>query len=145
MESDESTIREAFAKTLAVRRLSPEAKDLADMYFFETVVRIHRAGEGESFTELQPAGRDLGPAIPVADAAVASGSMDGVGAAVTTEVQAGIERQFKRVLAAKNYRPDDLAAGRAYVAAYVEFIHYVERLHEAADDRTSSAASEHEH
>jgi len=52
LKKDETEIRNAFQKTLAVRKLSPEAKELADMYFFETLVRIHRAGEGEPYTGL---------------------------------------------------------------------------------------------
>ena len=42
---NEAEINEAFQKTLAVRTLNPAAQDLADTYFFETVVRIHRDGE----------------------------------------------------------------------------------------------------
>ena len=64
---DEAEIRDVFARTLAVRKLSPEAKELADRHFFETLVRVHRAGEGASYTGLKPAGRDLGPAIPAAE------------------------------------------------------------------------------
>ena len=44
--ADEKEIRTAFARTTAVRNLSPEAEILADLYFFEALVRIHRAGEG---------------------------------------------------------------------------------------------------
>jgi hypothetical protein len=62
--TDEPEIRTAFERTLAVRGLSPQAKQLADRFFFETLVRVHRAGEGAPFTGLKPAGRDLGPAIP---------------------------------------------------------------------------------
>ena len=47
---DEKEIREAFSNTLAVRKLNSEAQNLADMYFFEKLVRIHRAGEGAPFT-----------------------------------------------------------------------------------------------
>ena len=50
----EGEIRTAFQKTLAVRSKGPEAKELAHMYFFETLVRIHRAGEGAPYTGLQP-------------------------------------------------------------------------------------------
>src|SRR5688572_7912286 len=64
---DESEIRIAFNKTLAVRTLGQMAKELADRYFYETVVRLHRAGEGAPYTGLKPAGRDLGQAIPAAD------------------------------------------------------------------------------
>jgi hypothetical protein len=51
---DEKEIKDAFEKTLAVRRKGAEAKELADMYFFETLVRIHRAGEGAPYTGLKP-------------------------------------------------------------------------------------------
>jgi hypothetical protein len=68
----------AFDQAQAVRKLSAEAREVADRYFFETLVRIHRAGEGAPFTGLKPAGRDLGPAIPAADNALRDGNTDGV-------------------------------------------------------------------
>ena len=49
---DEKEIREAFAKTLKVRGLGDDARDLADHHFFETLVRIHRPGEGVAYTGL---------------------------------------------------------------------------------------------
>jgi hypothetical protein len=73
-EADEPEVRKAFAQTMAVRKLGPEAKELADRYFFETLVRMHRAREGAAYTGLKPAGRDLGPAIPAADRALEDGS-----------------------------------------------------------------------
>jgi hypothetical protein len=73
---DISEIRRAFDEALAIRRLGPQAQELADRYFFETLVRIHRAGEGAPYTGLKPAGRDLGPAIPAADKAVETGSLE---------------------------------------------------------------------
>ena len=66
---DEAEIRAAFQKAAAARKLGPEAKVVADTWFFETVVRVHRAGEGAPFTGLKPAGLDLGPAVPAADRA----------------------------------------------------------------------------
>src|SRR5512135_864316 len=71
---DEDEIEKAFDETLAVRKLSPQAQALADRYFFETLVRIHRAGENAPYTGLKPAGRDLGPAIPAADKALETGA-----------------------------------------------------------------------
>ena len=71
---DAAEIKAAFQQTLAVRRLNPQAQDLADRYFFETLVRVHRTGENAPYTGLKPAGRDLGPAIPAADKALESGS-----------------------------------------------------------------------
>lgn len=131
-KKDESEVRRAFEQTLAVRKLSPQARELADRYFFETVVRLHRAGEGAPYTGLKPAGRDLGPAIPAADKALEEGSIEPVVKLLTSTVDEGIREQFKQALAKKNFNKDDIAAGQEYVTAYVTFIHYVERLYEAA-------------
>lgn len=128
---DEPEIRAAFEQTLIVRALSPQGRELADRYFFETVVRVHRAGEGASYTGLKPAGRDLGPAIPAADKALDEGSLSPVITLLTKGVEDGLRRQFDEVITAKHFKPGDVLAGREYVRTYVEFIHYVERLYEA--------------
>ncbi len=131
-KKDEADIKKAFEKTLAVRKLSPEAKELADMYFFETVVRTHRAGEGAPYTGIKPAGRDLGPAIPAADKALENGDIGPVVKLLTDMEKEGIQENFKEVMSKKNFKKDDVAAGMKYVRAYVGYIHYVERLYEAA-------------
>ena len=45
-KENEPELRTVFQQTLAVRKLSPESQALADRHLFETVVRLHRAGEG---------------------------------------------------------------------------------------------------
>lgn len=131
-KQDEMAIKEAFQKTIAVRKLNPEARELADMYFFETLVRIHRAGEGAPYTGLKPAGRDLGPAIPAADKALDSGSEKALVKLLTESVQGGVIGHFKEVLARKKFDNNDVEKGRAFIKAYVEFIHFVERIYDAA-------------
>jgi Family of unknown function (DUF6448) len=131
-EKDEPDIQRAFEQTLAVRELSPQAKELADRFFFETLVRVHRAGEGAPFTGLKPAGRDLGPAIPAADEAVRVDSVEPVNRLLTASIQQRLREQFDNVLATKTFNPDDLMAGRAHIKAYVEFIHFVERMYDSA-------------
>ena len=71
---DEAEIRAAFARATAVRRTGPDARSLADTWFLETVVRVHRTGEGAPYTGLKPAGQDLGPGIRAADASIDTGS-----------------------------------------------------------------------
>lgn len=129
-KKDENEITKAFQKTLAVRKLSPQAKELADIYFFETLVRIHRAGEGAIYTGLQPAGRDLGPAIPAADRALENGKVEPLVKLLTDGIQSGVREQFKQALAKKKFGKDDVTAGQEYIKSYVEFIHYVERMYE---------------
>lgn len=136
---DEAEIRAAFAHAVKVRGLGPEARSLADRYFFETLVRVHRAGEGAAYTGLKPAGRDLGPAIPLADKAIASGSDRALTDYLARQTMAGVQAHFADLQKKRNFRAGDLAAGRDYVASYVTFIHYVEGLHAA----TQAAADGH--
>ena len=56
----EEEVKTVFAHALAVRELSPQAREMADSYFFETLVRIHREGESAPYTGLKPAGATLG-------------------------------------------------------------------------------------
>jgi hypothetical protein len=130
-KNDESEIRNAFQRTLAVRKLSRQAKELADRYFFETLVRVHRAAEGEPYTGLKPAGQDLGPAIPTADKALESGKLEPLLKLLTESMQTKVREKFKQALAKKKYRADDVDGGRAYVEAYVPFVRYVEQIYEA--------------
>jgi len=126
-KENEDEVREAFKKTRAVRALGPEAKDLSDRYFLETLVRIHRAGEGAPYTGLKPAGTQE-PAVVAADSALEKGSVDGLITMVTKEASEGIHRLYGRALERKKHSGESVEAGREYVQAYVEYIHYVERL-----------------
>lgn len=124
---DETQIREAFAKTLKVRALSDDARDVADLHFFETLVRLHRAGEGENYTGLKPGGQ-VEAGIAAADKALVEGSLDKLAAGLSQAVTAGVRDRFARVRAAKAHADDSVEAGRKYVAAYVEYIHFVEAV-----------------
>jgi hypothetical protein len=140
----EAEIKAAFTKTLAVRTKGPEARELADQFFFETLVRVHRAGEGAPFTGLKPAGTELGPAIEEADKALESGSVEKVVKLVTDEAATGIRQRFAEAREKKAHAEHNLEAGRAFVAAYVEYIHYVEGLHETAQGASAHHAEGHE-
>ena len=102
------------------------------IYSDKSVGRIHRAGEGAPYTGLKPAGRDLGPAIPAANKSLESGKVEALVKLLTEAMQQGVRDQFKQVTAKKKFVKDDVSAGREYVKGYVEFVHYVERIYEAA-------------
>ncbi len=136
----EAEIRAAFKQTLAVRKAGPQARELADRYFFETLVRIHRAGEGAPYTGLKPATTPIEPAVQAADEALdGTGSIDAVVKLVAGDITSGIRQRWRRAEAARKHANDSVEAGRRYVEAYVEYVHYVENLQVAA----STAHSEH--
>lgn len=142
-KSDEAEIRKAFERAVAVRQLSPQAKELADRYFFEMLVRVHRAGEGAPYSGLKPAGRGLGPAIPAADEALKDGSVDSLVNLLEEAVEHGVRERFAAVNAEKSFDENDVEAGRKYVQSYVSFVHYVEGIYEATRSAAHGAAHRH--
>jgi len=129
-KEQEPEIRAAFERTLIVRAKGPEARELADTYFFETLVRVHRAGEGAPYTGLAPAGA-VEPVVAKADEALERGSVDALAKKLAGVVDAGLRERFTRALEARRHAGDSVDAGREYVEAYVEFVHYAEGLHAA--------------
>lgn len=128
-KEDEREIRDAFERTLQARRAGGEAREVADRWFFETLVRVHRAGEGEPYTGLKPAGYEAPEGIEAADQAIQSGRGAELAARIAEHAAESLRAKYERVMALKDYDPADVEAGRAYVHAYVEYIHFVEQLH----------------
>jgi hypothetical protein len=138
----EAEIATAFKKAVAVRAKGGPAKELADTWFLETLVRIHRAGEGAPFTGLKPAGADLPHAVVAADKALAGTlPVETLTKHVSGIVADGIRERFATVAEAKKHAGGSVEAGRKYVEAYVEYVHYVERVAQVA---SGSAGHAHE-
>jgi hypothetical protein len=135
---NEAEIRAAFDQAQIVRAQGPEARQLADQYFLETLVRLHRAGEGAPFTGITNAAVD--PIVALADNALASGSADDMIMKINRHLARSIEEKFQRVSAARAHKDDSVDAGREFVAAYVSYVHYVEGVHDAI-----VAAGGHQH
>jgi hypothetical protein len=127
---DEVEIRAAFDRTLRVRASSAEACDMADLWFFETLVRVHRAGEGAPYTGLKPAGWKPPLLITAADESLVDGQINELAQRVSDQVARELRERHARALALKNFAPADVDAGRRYIEAYVAFTHYLEALHE---------------
>ncbi|MFI2368078.1 DUF6448 family protein [Streptomyces sp. NPDC018833] len=116
-EAGEPEVREAFSLACRARILGPQAQEVADRWFFETVVRVHRAGEGAPFTGLKPAGLDVGPMIPAAERALDTGSADDLTALLCEIVRDQVESRHGRVMTLKEHAHEGVAAARQYVEA----------------------------
>lgn len=143
-KDDADYILKAFKKTIKLRTISPEAKELADTYFYETLVRVHRAGEGAPYTGLKPAGRDLGPAIPAADVSITSGSAKEVWSLLSNSIHNALHDKFIKVEQLKNYDSKDVEKGREFIRAYVEYIHFVEKVYNVTQAGTEHSSSQEE-
>lgn len=140
-EGQEQEVRKSFQQTLEVRKENEKVRKLADRYFFETVVRLHRESEGAPYTGLKPAGTDFGPAIPAADKALESGSLAEVRDLIVEKFEEGLHAYFDEVMSAKDFNPDNIEAGREFVHKYVQFMHYVEPVYETVKSGNATAHS----
>ena len=126
----EQKVRSAFQTAVAARTKRPQNKEVSDKKFFETLIRIHRAGEGASFTGLKPAGA-VEPIVAEADKALDAGSVGELTTKMTQHLTEGVTERFNRALETRKHKDESVEAGREYVEAYVQYMHYVEGIHTA--------------
>lgn len=123
----EAALRAALQHALAVRRLGTNARTLADGYFCDTVIRLHR--------ESYPGVRDR-----VVEQTIASGDLDLVVERVLAKVQLSLRERARDIAARKPSRRGDIDGGRAYVERYTDFVEYVTALDAAATKRPTPIA-----
>jgi hypothetical protein len=114
---DEAELRRAFDIAVAARALGPAAREVADRWFFETAVRLHRAGEAAPFTGLKPVGLDVGPVIPAAEHALESGTPDHLSELMCGIVCDQLRRRHTDAMALKERSGESVARAREYVEA----------------------------
>jgi Family of unknown function (DUF6448) len=138
-DNTETEVRAVFDTVLPVRDLSEEARAVADRLFFETVVRVHRAGEGAPYTGLKPAGRSEGPVIPLAERAIETGSPRPVAEFLTGVLRHELERRLERVQMLAATKDRSVPDARRYVEAMLGFEvyghHVFQALQAPADQR----------
>lgn len=124
----EAEVRAAFDLALPARETAP---DVADRYFFETVVRVHRAGEGAAFTGLKPAGLDVGPAIPLAEQAVRAGDEQAISDFLAGTLAERLSARMARLRELDASRDGSVVAEREYVEAMLDFEVFSHRVYQA--------------
>lgn len=139
----EEEIRAAFGKALAARKV-PEAREVADLYFFDTVVRVHRAGEGAPYTGLKPAGLGEGPVIRVAEEAIETGSADELVRVVSDYLADEVKHRFDEVMALRKHAEGPVPQAREYVEAMLGLEVWSHKLYLAIKSEAHAAhAGEH--
>jgi hypothetical protein len=130
-ETDEAEVQAMFDTVQPVRGLGETARAVADRLFFETVVRLHRAGEGAAYTGLKPAGLDAGPVIPLAERAIDTGSSSVVADYLTGVLHDELKRRLEQVNDLAGAKDRSLPDARAYVEAMLGFQVYSHHLLQA--------------
>jgi hypothetical protein len=127
---DEGVLKDAFDKTLLVRELSGDAAELADYWFFETVVRLNRKEEEKSYTGLKAAGSDWGPIIPKLDKAIETENINELLNFLLNLIREDIKSRFDDLLSKKDYDINDVDDARDYLNSRAEFIDYTKKFYD---------------
>lgn len=141
----EKEVLEAFKKVIEAGKNGGAAKEIADLYFFETVVRIHRSGEGAPYTGLKPAGLSEGPVIPVAEKAIESGSPVKLVETLTEMLSDEIQERFKHMMHLKESADKGVNEAREYVEAMLGLQVWSHKLYQAIKSGPHEHAGGHEH
>lgn len=140
----EDDVRTAFERATKARRKA-EAREVADLYFFETVVRLHRRGEGAPYTGLKPAGLEVGPVIPAAEHAIRTGSPEDLLAVLTDTLRHQVKERLDHVMALEGGAIGSVPEAREYVEATLGLQVWAHGLYVAMHAGPHGEAAEHEH
>lgn len=128
----EGRIKAVFKKALAAQSRDAAAREKAEKRFFETLVKIHRTGEGAPFTGLKEGAPE--PVIAAADGALEKGDAAELSTEVSQMVAKAIQEKFQRAVEARKHADESVEKGREYVEAYIQYVHYVEKVHMISAD-----------
>ncbi len=124
--ANESEIRDAFSLVMKVKGLSNDAKELSEKYFFDTLVRIHRAGEGVPFTGVKPSGTPIDEKVLAADKSIETSDLTSLKGMISKDDMTELTERFEKVMSLKNFDVNNVEAGREYIEAYVQFFKFAE-------------------
>jgi hypothetical protein len=139
----EAEVLEVLEKVTWARLEGPDAREVADRYFIETVVRLHRAGEGVPYTGVKPVGLDHGPAVAAAVVAIDTGEPEELVKLLTDTVELEVKKRFHHTMELKDSADEDVEHARAYVEAMLGLQVYAHGLYECA--RMGHAHESHQH
>lgn len=140
-KESEAELKQAFERALSARKASgsnTEGSNLADLWFFETAVRLHREGEGAPYTGIKPAGLSESPAVPMADEAIETENPDKVIDFLADSVKEELHERFERAISKKSFDENDAEAAREYVQAMLGFVLFAGHLHDYIRGRGGS-------
>ena len=141
-KESEEELKAIFAKTLRARKAGKDAKEVADDWFFENAIRLHRAGEGASYTGMKPAGLSEGAVVPKAEKAIETENPDETIDFILKTVKEDLTRRFHHVMEKKTYDVNDVDAGREFIGAFIGWVVYSHHLYVSV---TSAAAHGEQH
>lgn len=128
-EDQNAELKKLFKDALKVYKMGGEAKELAENYFIESSIRLHRAAEGMPYTGVKPA-QPLPEDIKLAEKTLKTGNIKPLVEFLNSEIETESKKWFQKAYDSKEaYKGESVAKGREWVDAYVKYVIYVHNLY----------------
>ena len=128
-KEQEKEITTLFQKTKELRNGDKEVYEIVEKHFFETLVRLHRETEGAPYTGLKPAGTTK-QIIQMTDKALKENNVDDFLLKLNNHIDKVVREKYEKVSKLDKVKDNSVEAGREFVAAYVDYTHTVEAIHD---------------
>jgi len=128
-EESENQLKNLLEKTFCKRRAQKDVHDVTIDWYFQMVSRLHRSGERVLYTCMKPDGLDESPIVPKVERAIEIGDVEEIIGGIPNTKEGDLRQRFRHVMNKRNYDVNNIAAGRAYVSAFIDFIVYVHNLY----------------
>lgn len=140
----ETELVASFKQAIVVRKVGGSSRELADRYFIETAIRLHRASEGAPFTGVSD--ESTPQAILVADKAMATGSLDETYKLLDEAIKKDLREKYEAVVKVREEAEHlgTVEAHRERVEADLIFEKYIYELSTVASAE-QPAAEGHTH
>ncbi len=129
LAEDEAVVVPLFHKTYSLKNGDAEVYEIVKTHFYETFIRLHREMEGATFTGLKPAGTTAHITV-MSDKALETGDFSGLLTALNRHVNQQLTEKYEKAAALYRVKDRSVEEGRQYVAAYVDYTHAVEAVHD---------------
>jgi hypothetical protein len=136
-KEQEKEITPLFQKTYELRDGDKEVYEIVKKHFFETLVRLHRETEGAPYTGLKSAGTTK-QIIKMTDNALDENSVDDFLQKLNNHLDNIVREKFNKVSELNKVKDNSVEKGREFVAAYVDYTHTVEAIHDIIEHGTGS-------
>lgn len=123
----EKEIIAKFQQTIRLKGKNAEINKILENSFLETLVRLHREGEGASYTGIKPAG-SMTPLVEMADNSLVEKNIDHVVTSVNNHLTHVLKEKYEKVVELSKTKDESVEKGREYVMAYVDYTHTLEAL-----------------
>jgi hypothetical protein len=138
-EESEEELKDIFERTLRARKAGEESQGVADDWFFENCIRLHRAGEGAPYNGMKPAGLSEGPIVPRAEKAIETGDPRETISFILKTIEEDLMHRFHHVMEKKTYDLNDVTAGREYIEAFIGWVVYSHHLYASVTGATGES------